>query len=95
MVKSARSALLINKIRKNSLIRHSTFFFPIPSPEGEGMLVNQIMRGEPALFLMKYFRVHQSFEVRKFIGHMRQLHGFHKILLEGFLHRQLDVFHIA
>jgi hypothetical protein len=50
--------------------------------------------GRAVLFLMKNFLVYQSFEMRKFIGHMRQLHGFHKFLLEIAFNRQFDVFDI-
>jgi len=49
----------------------------------------------PALLLFQNFLVYQSFEMRKFIGHMRQLHGFHKFLLEIAFNRQLNVFDIA
>ena len=44
--------------------------------------------------LMQDFISDYPFKMGKGIGHMRQLHGFHELLLEVLFHRQLDVFHV-
>jgi len=66
-----------------------------PSPKGEGVKFNRTVKGRTVLFLMKDFLGYQPFEVWKFICHVRQLHGFHKFLLEIAFHCQFNIFDIT
>jgi hypothetical protein len=81
-----------------SIITCTSFSFSVDSftEYFPGLLFHVIGAGDfLCLHLIEDLIGYEPYQMREFIRHMGNLHGFHELLLEIAFHGQLDVFHIS